>query len=75
MKVGTGSLVLCGPTLLHLTSTCCVWGPPQFASDDGRIGGGGGGQDGPLEPFWAKKLGCARLSMMSRLWTQQPTTT
>jgi len=46
MKVGTGSLVLFGPTLLHLTSTCCVWGPPQFASDDGRIGGGGGGQDG-----------------------------
>jgi hypothetical protein len=25
--------------------------------------------------FLDKKLGCARLSMMSRLWTQQPTTT
>jgi len=46
MKVGTGSPVLFGPTLLHLTSTCCVRGPPQFASDDGRIGGDGGGQDG-----------------------------
>lgn len=48
MKVGTGSPVLFRPTLLHLTSTCCVCGVLlsllQMTAE--LVGGGGRRQDG-----------------------------